>query len=76
MSHYDHVMQLKAQVNELRSKLYDLEKELSRETKKLQRECSHLEYDVESDGDAHSSGHYYTCRTCGYFSRFRPSPTR
>ena len=76
MSRYDHVMQLKTQVSELRSKLYELEEELSRETKKLQKECEHREYDVESDGDVHRSGHYYTCKRCGYFSKFRPSLMR
>lgn len=72
-SRMERVAQLKGMVEDLRSKLYDLERELSIETKKLQNECKHLEYDVESDGDCHRPGYYYTCKSCGYFSKFRPS---
>lgn len=68
----ERVAELKGAVEELRSRLCDLEHELARETKRLQRECDHEEYDVESDGDVHRPGKYYTCKQCGYFTKFRP----
>lgn len=80
MSNYNLVSQiakvnaLHEQLRDARNLVYSLENVFKREEKVLQKHCSHPEFDVESDGDCHSSGYYYTCKTCGYFTKIRPQP--
>ncbi len=66
-------------VKELREEYYTLcrlvdrlHQQLDKEVDSLQKQCPHEEYYREDDGDYHSSGYYYTCKVCGYFTRYKP----
>ncbi len=67
-------------VKELREEYYTmcrvvdkLHKQLDEEVVILQKNCNHPEFYKEDDGDYHSPGYYYTCKVCGYFTRFKPN---
>ena len=50
-----------------------LKTQMEKEINTLQKQCSHDEFYKEDDGDYHRPGYYYTCKVCGYFTRFRPN---